>query len=414
MSSFPLVDALRDDLTTAFTELVEDADALADAATVERLLCMGVLPLDDPDLPDEAIAAAVAALEQQGTRAAPLLAAAELLGTPRLRAIASAALERLRAQDGELRAPAGLGQLRLRDSLGLRSDEADIYLLSLARPGDSREQTAMVVVEHEETGGALVEGFLGEPEAPSEAARLREQIIGKAPEPLVREEPSAGEVRAALIAAAERTRELDLQVDFELVSWLPLLSLAVTGDSQALGHLTADEPLELPDMLYVDPDDADGFEAMADEILSDFDEEVLAAVDEDSPLARSGSFVARAMLEFKWGYKDGLLAHWTAAEVEEFLLDHAPRKLSQPGDEAEDNPDCVIALLEFFDEVGGLEGDTLGTLIRVTESLRSEAARAARSPDGAAGPSQMRGAGDQGRRRRKRKAERAARRRNRR
>lgn len=205
--------------------------------------------------------------------------------------------------------------------------------------------------------------------------------------------------------------------------------------------------------------------------MSDFEEEVLADAKENSPLGRNGSFVARSMLEFKsradgraWGYNDGMLAHWTAADVEEFLLEHTPRKLSQPGDEADDNADCVIAMLEFLDEAGVLEGDTVVTLTRTAESLRSAAARAARdpsrwgpakalfmqaasegldvqdpaaletwmesfnsrpvqerdrilgpSPESVAGvPPKRSGSGGQGGRRSKRKAERAARRRNRR
>lgn len=467
MSSSPLVDALRADLTTAFAELLEDTDALADAAEVERLACMGVLPLDDPDLPDGPISEAVTVLEQQGGRAAPLLATAELLGSPRLRAAASAALARLRAQEGEPRVPAGLGALRLRDALRMRSDEADVYLLSLARPGDPRVQNALVIVEREETGGTLVEGLVGEPTDRSAGTASLEQFAATAPLPLVREQPSVAEVRAALIAAAERTRELDLEVSFALAAWLPLLSLALTGDPQALGHLPPAPPEEPDDGLYADPDDPDEFELLAEEIMADFEAEVLEAQSADSPLGRNGRFIAQSMLDFKWGYGDGRLARWTVDDVEEFLLEHAPRKLSQPGEESEDNADCVIALLEFLDDAGVLVGDTVGTLVRVTKSLRSEAARAAQDPsrwgmakslfmqaaaegldvedpeaiegwmesfnsrpreerdrilgpplEGLAGQSEPAGSrqkrGDQQARRRKRKAERAARKRNRR
>jgi hypothetical protein len=364
----------RDRLAEGFGDLLREAGALEDAAAVERLVCMAVLPLGQPNVPDELTEALVDALEELGPPAAPLLAGAELLGPPRLRDAAAPALERLRAQDGELRVPAGLGALRLRDVERMRSASADMYVLELTRPGDPRVQTAALVVEREETGGALVEGLFGDPEAEAEARSIREELGRNDVELLERASVEPSTVRKVLLDAAERTRELDVEVDFELVCCLPLLSLAVTGDAGAIGPVRAADPD--PGGLYVAPEDHEEFERLSGEILDDFDKEVIARSPEGGALRLSGEFIAGSMLTWKWSYGDGRLARWTAAELEEFLLDYTPRKISLQDDEVDHPVVCAIALLDFLDDAGVLEGDTPETLARVAASLRDDVAEA--------------------------------------
>ena len=374
-SSIELHDT-RNQITEGFAELLEDFGALDDAPTVERCVCMTVIPLGEPTLPEELTQALVDALEGLGPRAAPLLAGAERLGPPRLRDAAAAALERLRSQDGELRVPAGLGALRLRDAERLRAAASDMYVLELTRPGDPLVQTAALVVEHEETDGALAGGLLGEPQVEEEALRIREELGRAEVEVLERSPVEPSTVRTVLVAAAKRSRELDIEVDFELASFLPLISLAVAGDAQAIGPVRAAAPD--PGGLYVGPEDGEEFERLSGEILADFEQEVVARSPEGSALRLSGEFIAGSMLSWKWSYGDGRLDRWVAAEVEEFLLDYVPRKISLQDDELDHPVVCAIAFLDFLADVGVLEGDTPETLARTAASLRQDVAEALR------------------------------------
>ena len=366
----------RDRFAEGVADLLDDSGALEDAAEVERFVCTTVLPLGEATLPEELTHALVEALEELGPPAAPLLAGAELLGPPRLRDAAAAALDRLRSKWGELRIPAGLGALRLRDAERLRSASADMLVLELTRPGDPRVQTAALIVERGETGGALTGGLLGGPKGNEEARRIREELSRADVELLGPTSVKPATVRKVLLAAAERTRELDLELDYELATCLPLLSLAVAGDAQAIGSVRAAEPD--PGGLYIHPEDHEEFERLSGEILADFDQEVVARSPKESPLRPSGEYIAGSMLTWKWSYGDGRLVRWTAAEVEEFLLDYAPRKVSLQGDELDHPIVCAIVFLDFLADVGVLEGDTPETLARVALSLREDVAEALR------------------------------------
>jgi hypothetical protein len=376
MESPTVLHKARDRLTEGFADLLEEAGALEDAAEIERFVCLAVLPLGQPTVPEELTHAVVDALEELDPPGAPLLAAAELLGPPRLRDAAAAALERLRRPDGELRVPAGLGALRLRDAERLRSASADMYVLELTRPGDPRIQTAALVVECQETGGALTGGRLGEPRAEEEARGLRGELGRAQAEPLERASVKPSTVRKVLLAAADRTRELDIEVDFDLAACLPLLSLAVAGDAQAIGPVRIAE-LD-PGGPYVGPEDHEEFERLSGEMLADFEQEVVAHSPEGSALRLGGEFIAGAMLDWKWSYGDGRLAHWTAADVEDFLLDFTPRKISLHDDEVDHPIVGAIAFTDFLADAGVLEGDTPETLAWVAASLRADVAEALR------------------------------------
>ena len=49
------------------------------------------------------------------------------------------------------------------------------------------------------------------------------------------------------------------------------------------------------------------------------------------------------LLDWKWGYSDGRLDHWDAADVEEFLLGWCPRKVASPPDLIKSIPGSVGA-----------------------------------------------------------------------
>jgi hypothetical protein len=133
-----------------------------------------------------------------------------------------------------------------------------------------------------------------------------------------------------------------------------------------------------PGGLYVHPEDHEEFERLSGEILADFEREVVARSPEGSALRADGEFIAGSMLSWKWGYGDGRLSRWTAADVEEFLLDYAPRKISLQDDELDHPIVCAIAFLDFLADAGVLEGDTPETLARIAASLRTDVAEALR------------------------------------
>src|SRR4051812_16491822 len=107
---------LHDDLRPA---IAEQADALlemvdgADAAAVERAVCLAVL-----GMPGDLGALVVETLATRGRAAAAPLAAAAKLGPPATASAAADALVRLEG-DAPIRVPAGIGELRVTDLLGI-------------------------------------------------------------------------------------------------------------------------------------------------------------------------------------------------------------------------------------------------------------------------------------------------------
>ena len=57
---------------------------------------------------------------------------------------------------------------------------------------------------------------------------------------------------------------------------------------------------------------------------------------------------AQLLLDWKWGYGDGELGRWRVPDVEEFLLEWCPRKLSCPPDLCGEIPLSVAAFLDFL------------------------------------------------------------------
>ena len=58
------------------------------------------------------------------------------------------------------------------------------------------------------------------------------------------------------------------------------------------------------------------------------------------------------LLDWKWGYSDGRLDHWDAADVEEFLLGWCPRKVASPPDLIKSIPGSVGAFVDFLAHEG--------------------------------------------------------------
>jgi hypothetical protein len=57
---------------------------------------------------------------------------------------------------------------------------------------------------------------------------------------------------------------------------------------------------------------------------------------------------AQLLLDWKWGYGDGQLNRWNLDDIEEFLLEWCPRKLSSPPDQCAGMPLSVAAFVDFL------------------------------------------------------------------
>ncbi len=70
------------------------------------------------------------------------------------------------------------------------------------------------------------------------------------------------------------------------------------------------------------------------------------------------------LLDWKWGYSDGRLDHWDAADVEEFLLGWCPRKVASPPDLIKSIPGSVGAFVDFLAHEGLLARGCSPSVIR--------------------------------------------------
>jgi hypothetical protein len=357
--------------------------------------------LDPPPLAELAAVIPPVAERPADPHAAALLEALAVLAREPLAGQAAAALDRLRARGVESPLAGRVGRVALGQARIIEDESADRLLVVLERPRERELQLAILVVEREETGGALVDGLLIPPASRREGRSvLREALSGVHDRQLARDE-----LAERLRSATARAAGLDLVLPHEVGLCLPLVARALGVDRGAFARLAFEPP---PGPLDVDPEDQEGLQDLLDALLEDFDEHVRATYGEDGPEFRAGDYVAGSMLHWKHGYRDGRLGQWTRADLEEYLLDHFPRKLSADHDLIACTPDCVAAFLSFLDQRELLTGDPLAELESACGELRGRFERAARDR----GSTPRRGGGAD--RRSKRKATRAARRRNRR
>ena len=392
-----LSDGEREELREAFgLKLVEvgiELDRLEaeDELTpdgLERLALEATGPGRDAAAPTELGGLMIEAIEGLGGRAGALLLAAVELLVPDLAAAAGDALGRLGASGAPSPGlPTGTGELRLAEAKRYPKQDEDLYLLLLERPTTTglqpgaRWQVACVPIDRDD--GTMFEGFLTPADLEGAARDLLEAPEeGSAPDP---ERISGAEVEQALRRAVARNRERGWPIRWELGLTLPLLARALCDEPASLGGLRI-----IPEggELWADPEDADDFERLADATLGDYEihlEEIgrlaeagaesAAPLQDVDALRRNGVFVARTMLEWKWGL-DGRMGQWTEEDVEELLLEYAPRKLPSDEETIADAPACVAAFIDFLNGIRMLSGDLAGTLAACCNNLREEFAEA--------------------------------------
>src|SRR4051794_534005 len=362
---------LHEQIVPVFLEMLDDAPAFEDPAELEQLAATVLVALEQPDMPADAVSAVLAAIEaRREPHAAGVLAAIAVLAAEPLAAQAAAGAQRLAGDGIASPAAAALGMLAVQEAVRIEGAGVELLVALLRRPGAREVQAAMLAIEHEHTGGALVQCALAPPARFHDARELLDGVDGaSAPEPV-----APGELAARAVTAARRALERDVALGHEAGPALPIVARALTGDPAGLPRPVVLAPWEDDDPeLTVDPaDDEDGFQRVMEMLLAELEQHATATYPPDSVVWQHGDFVASTMLQWKGGHQDGHLGRWTCADLAEYLLDYFPRKVSVDDDTLAAVPECVRAFLGFLDERGSLTGEPLEQLDHALDELRYE------------------------------------------
>jgi hypothetical protein len=239
----------------------------------------------------------------------------------------------------------------------------------LERLDDRLVQLVAFAVSHEE--GVLAEAVLMGPVELGEAGEFLDEFD----EPSETLEPEA--LLELLRAALDRVeRDDDLAIPFQAAVALPIVSRALTGHPAALPRPPSAPPRH---PLDVDPiEDEDGFHATVDSLVEEFEDALIAQLGDDHPVARGGPFVCGSLLEWKGGYADGRLGHWTEDDLAEYLLDHFPRKVGADDELIAATPQAIAALMHHLEAEDLLAGEPAAELAACCDQLRPEFERRAR------------------------------------
>ena len=367
----PEIADLRDGLEGLVEQFLAQVPESAEPADLEYEAAYLMALLDLPPFAELAGVVPTVAERRADNGASALLEALAVLAREPLAGEAGAALERLRARGVESPLAGRMGRLQLSEARIIEDESADRLLVVFGRPREREAQLAVLVVERKETAGALVEGLMTPPASRREVRSvLREALRGVEDRQLARDE-----LAERLESATARAAELELVLPHDMGICLPLLACALGRGGDAFPRLLFEPP---PGPLDVDPEDEEGLEDLLEVVLEDFDEHVRAAHGEEGPVFQGGDYVAGSMLHWKHGYCDGCLGRWTRGDVEEYLLDHFPRKLTADPDLIACTPECVAAFLAFLDQRELLTGDPLAELEAACGDLRPAFERAAR------------------------------------
>jgi hypothetical protein len=265
---------------------------------------------------------------------------------------------------------ARIGTLAVKEAVRVEGAGVELLIALLRRPRGRTVQAAMLAIEHDHSGGALVRCALAPPAAIKDARELLDGIDGAgAPEPL-----TLGELTERAVTAAQRAIEHQIALGHEAGPALPIVSRALTGDPAGLPRPAVLAPWEDDDPeLTVDAaEDEDGFERVMKMLLDELEQHAIVAYPPGSVVWEHGDFVASTMLQWKGGYDDGRLGRWTRADLSEYLLDYFPRKVSVPAETLAAVPECVRAFLGFLEARGSLTGEPLEQLEHTLDQLRGE------------------------------------------
>ena len=340
---------------------LEACPPLAGAPALATSLAAALLaPTQERDAPAELAAALPGVIERLGADRAPALLprVAEFGRRPAAEA-ARAAVNRLGAVE-----PA---PLRVTEAWRVADEEAEAFAFDLRRGVlDQAEARVFVLLDRRvDAAGRLGVGCAGPPED-EPLTSLLQDLFDAAPQ-LV----DPGEAAVAIRGSWERTDAAGDAVPAELAVALTLLERTLLGDGDELPALRVDPS----DVLYGEPDERLAVNVLEDEahahatvdgLLDEFDEHAERLFrDVDLPLG----FVADSMLSYKVNHADGLLGHWPASELEEFLLDWWSRKVIADRETERAAPAAILSFLGFLDARDSLSGGSLGELADTLDTL---------------------------------------------
>lgn len=346
-----------------------DGDDVRTPAEVELVAAAFLAAAQTPGTDPELIATAIEAFERTGDPSgAAALAAIAVLARPALDADAAAALDRLHSAGVHSPVEDAVGTLWVEEARRLRFDGGEVLAARLARPATREFQTAVVIIEHQETGGAALSGRLSPP-GPRRAFRDALRKMSDATEATGTSPLSPDDLTDALRVAIARSAEAGLTVSLDLGMTVPILALALTGDAAAFAPVVVDVTHRLP----LDPEDDDEFEEASQELV----EHLFETNEDDRVVEHSGGFVATTLLNYKWHWGDGRLGSWTTADLDGYLLDYFPRKVTCSERLVRETPRCVVAFLTMLDNHGALEGSSLEALDAYVKGATKEFRQAA-------------------------------------
>jgi hypothetical protein len=238
------------------------------------------------------------------------------------------------------------------------------------REGDTRTQSALVIIERGPGGGVIVDGLLDRPEDPAGPRHEVEDRAGQDRSPAA----TARRLREALRYMVEA----ELALEAEAVPALAVLERALTGRNGGWPRPLLAVPGEIG---------AGAIEEEAERLREEsrtLVDEFAAALEEQASqpaLRERGPDIASLMLDWKIDCADGQLTHWTHDDLREFLLDWYPRMGGSDEEAPDAVPDAVTAFVRFLGARDLLSGADAEALAATVERLRDrflEAAQAGR------------------------------------
>ena len=257
--SDPQQTVLEDQLIPVFRAILAAGPLPRDPADLEQLAATLLVPLELPGMPPEVATAFVGEVERRGDEgAAGVLAALAVLASGEVAASARASAERLACSGVTSPAAARVGAATVREARCMAGGDADLLLALLERPRTRRLQVAILGVEHEETGGALVECVLTPPIPASEARSLLEKTADNGPSP---ERIGVDALAARAVSAAQRAKDVDVALGYEAAIAMPVIARALTGDPAGLARPQTMPPWEDddPELIVDAAEDGEAF-----------------------------------------------------------------------------------------------------------------------------------------------------------
>jgi hypothetical protein len=369
--------AIRESTRAHLAELLEEPGIADDVVGLERIGVALLAAFDAPQAPAELGKALVDTLAERGCDAsAGLLAVLAAFGRE---AIASEALEATRRLGDHNAAVADdVGTLTVSEVWRGALASGEVWVAVLNRPGYEAQQAACLTLATDRDGPTAVVGGLLTDTGPASELDAGLALLSEGAD-----RSSAQELAEHVRAAIEHMNDAQLAAPLEAGVCVPILARALSGDANALGHVTTypeldDEEEDDDDELLQEEDTVD--EAPLDELVRGYGEYVREEHGDDSAVWRHGEFVSCALLDWKRDYHDGHPTRWTVAHVSEFMLDYAPRKMTMDDEAIETLPDCLAAFMRFLDRAGRLEGDDVDALTTACERLRRKSVAACRDP----------------------------------